>query len=32
MPTSWRPSRKGKFFGEHIKPLAFDKFPAPVEA
>lgn len=23
---------KGKFFGEHIKPLAFDKFPAPVEA
>lgn len=23
---------KGKFFGEHVKPLAFDKFPAPVEA
>lgn len=23
---------KGKFFGEHIKPLAFDKFPAPVAA
>lgn len=23
---------KGKHFGEHIKPLAFDKFAAPVEA
>lgn len=23
---------KGKYFGEHIKPLAFDKFPAPVAA
>lgn len=23
---------KGKFFGERIKPLAFDKFPAPAEA
>ncbi|MDQ0082887.1 hypothetical protein J2W35_003246 [Variovorax boronicumulans] len=23
---------KGNFFGKHIKPLAFDKFPAPVAA
>lgn len=23
---------KGKFFTERIKPLPFDKFPAPVEA
>lgn len=23
---------KGKFFGEHIKPLPFDKFPAPAPA
>jgi len=23
---------KGTFFGEHIRPLAFDKFPAPVAA
>lgn len=23
---------KGKFFGEHIKPLDFDKFPGPVTA
>ena len=23
---------KGKYFGERIKPLAFDKFPAPIEA
>ncbi|MFS2049742.1 KTSC domain-containing protein [Variovorax sp. Varisp41] len=23
---------KGKYFGEHIKPLDFDKFPGPVTA
>ena len=22
---------KGTFFGQHIKPLAFDKFPAPAK-